>query len=56
MSDPEERGQIESAIDRMLRQDLMSRRTFMRRTGRGGLALGAMLTLPSLLAACAPAK
>ena len=56
MSDPEERGGIQEAIDRILRQDLISRRTFMRRTGRGGLALGAMLTLPSLLAACAPAK
>jgi spermidine/putrescine transport system substrate-binding protein len=56
MSDHEERGEIEVAIDRILRQDLISRRTFMRRTGRGGLALGAMLTLPSLLAACAPAK
>ena len=56
MTDPEQRGEIERAIDRFLRQDLMSRRTFMRRTGRGGLALGAMLTLPSLLAACAPGK
>jgi spermidine/putrescine transport system substrate-binding protein len=56
VSDLEERNQIERAIDTMLRQDLMSRRTFMRRTGKGGLALGAMLSLPSLLAACAPAK
>ena len=56
MRDSEERTQIELAIDRILRQDPMSRRSFMRRTGRGGLALGAMLTLPSLLAACAPAK
>ena len=36
MTDPEQRGEIERAIDRFLGQDLMSRRTFMRRTGRGG--------------------
>ena len=56
MSDLEERDEIQRAIDRILRRDLMSRRTFMRRTAKGGLALGAMLTLPSLLASCAPAK
>jgi spermidine/putrescine transport system substrate-binding protein len=52
MSDQESRSQIELAIDNLMRRDLITRRTFMRRTGRGGLALGAMLTLPSLLAAC----
>jgi spermidine/putrescine transport system substrate-binding protein len=51
MSDPE-RSQIELAIDNLVRRDRISRRTFLRRTGRGGLALGAMMTLPSLLAAC----
>jgi spermidine/putrescine transport system substrate-binding protein len=51
MSDPE-RNQIELAIDNLVRRDRISRRTFLRRTGRGGLALGAMMTLPSLLAAC----
>jgi spermidine/putrescine transport system substrate-binding protein len=51
MSDPE-RNQIELAIDHLMRRDLISRRSFLRRTGRGGLALGAMMTLPSLLAAC----
>ena len=56
MRDPEEQSEIEQAVERMMWHDLISRRTFMRRTGRGGLALGAMLTLPSLLAACAPAK
>lgn len=53
MSDQEPRTQIEHAIDKMMRRDLISRRTFMRRAGRGGLAFGAALTLPSLLAACA---
>jgi spermidine/putrescine transport system substrate-binding protein len=51
MSDPE-RNQIELAIDHLMRRDRISRRSFLRRTGRGGLALGAMMTLPSLLAAC----
>jgi spermidine/putrescine transport system substrate-binding protein len=53
MSDQEPRNQIETAIDNLMRRDLISRRTFMRRAGRGGLAFGAALTLPSLLAACA---
>lgn len=53
MSDQEPRTQIELAIDNLMRRDLISRRTFMRRAGRGGLAFGAALTLPSLLAACA---
>lgn len=53
MSDREPRTQIELAIDNLMRRDLISRRTFMRRAGRGGLAFGAALTLPSLLAACA---
>ena len=53
MSDPE-RSQIERAIQRFLAVDPMSRRAFLRRTGRGGVALGAALSLPALLAACAP--
>jgi spermidine/putrescine transport system substrate-binding protein len=53
MSDQESRNQIELAIDNLMRRDLITRRTFMRRAGRGGLAFGAALTLPSLLAACA---
>jgi spermidine/putrescine transport system substrate-binding protein len=53
MSDQESRSQIELAIDNLMRRDLITRRTFMRRAGRGGLAFGAALTLPSLLAACA---
>ncbi len=54
MSDQDRRSQIEIAIDQLMRRDLISRRTFMRRAGRGGVALGAAMTLPALLAACAP--
>ncbi len=54
MSDQEPRTQIELTIDNLMRRDLISRRTFMRRAGRGGIAVGALLTLPGLLAACAP--
>jgi spermidine/putrescine transport system substrate-binding protein len=53
MSDPE-RSQIELAIENLMRHDLISRRSFMRRAGRGGLAFGAALSLPAILAACAP--
>jgi len=53
MSDLEPRSQIEIAIDNFMRRDPISRRAFMRRAGRGGLAFGAALTLPALLAACA---
>ena len=55
MSDQEPRSQIELTIDNMMRRDLISRRTFMRRAGRGGIAVGALMTLPGLLAACQPA-
>ena len=55
MSDLERRSQIELSVDRLMRRDLISRRTFMGRAGRGGLAVGALFTLPGLLAACAPA-
>jgi spermidine/putrescine transport system substrate-binding protein len=54
MSDLEPRSQIELAIDQILRRDRITRRTFMGRAGRGGLAIGAMLTLPGILAACQP--
>jgi len=53
MSDAE-RSRIEMAIVRAMRQDRVSRRTFLGRAGKGGVALGAMLTLPGLLAACGP--
>jgi hypothetical protein len=52
MSD--QRSKIELAIDRTMRQDRVSRRTFLGRAGRGGVALGAMMTLPGLIAACSP--
>jgi spermidine/putrescine transport system substrate-binding protein len=55
MSDLERRSRIELAIDQVLRRDLVTRRTFLRRAGRGGVAVGALLTLPGLLAACGPA-
>ncbi|MGH3928227.1 MAG: extracellular solute-binding protein, partial [Pseudonocardiaceae bacterium] len=54
MSDQEGRSRIELGIDQVLRRERITRRTFMRRAGRGGIALGAMLTIPGILAACAP--
>ena len=54
MSDLERRSQIELSIDRLMRRDPISRRSFMGRAGKGGLAVGALFTLPGLLAACAP--
>ncbi len=45
-----------SAIDEVMRRDLITRRTFMRRAGRGSIALGALATLPGLLAACGPSS
>jgi Spermidine/putrescine-binding periplasmic protein len=56
MSDPEQHNQLELTIERLMRGDTISRRTFLRRTGKGGLALGAALTIPSILAACGPTK
>jgi spermidine/putrescine transport system substrate-binding protein len=57
MSDPEQRSQIELAIDQVLWRDRISRRSFLRRSGRGGLALGAAaFSLPALLAACQAAS
>lgn len=55
MSDLERPSRIELSIDQLMRRDLITRRTFMRRAGRGGVAVGALLTLPGLLAACGPA-
>ena len=45
---------IELAIQRAMRQDRINRRTFLGRAGRGGIALGAALSLPALIAACTP--
>ncbi len=45
--------QIERAIARAFRpQRRMSRRMFLRQTGRGAVVAGSALTLPSILAAC----
>ena len=53
MSD-QERSRIEVAIDQVMREDRISRRAFFGRAGRGGVALGALMTLPGILAACRP--
>ncbi|HEY7738036.1 MAG TPA: extracellular solute-binding protein [Candidatus Limnocylindria bacterium] len=53
---PDPRSRIELAIDQAMRQDRMSRRSFLGRAGRGGVALGAMMTLPGLIAACSPSS
>lgn len=54
MSDHEQRTRIELAIEEMMRRDRLTRRSFLGRAGRGGVALGALMTLPGLLAACQP--
>jgi len=53
MSD-EQRSRIEMAILQAMRHDRISRRAFLGRAGRGGIALGAALSLPALIAACTP--
>jgi spermidine/putrescine transport system substrate-binding protein len=52
MTDPLERSRIESAIDDFIRRDRITRRAFMRRVGRGVVAVGALTAVPSILAAC----
>jgi spermidine/putrescine transport system substrate-binding protein len=54
MGDLERRSRIEISVDEFLRRDPISRRTFMRRAGRGGIALGTLMTIPGFLAACSP--
>ena len=49
-----QRSRIEIAIERALRQDRISRRNFLGQAGKGGVALGALMTLPGLIAACSP--
>lgn len=51
MSDDARRTQLELAIERAFRGDPISRRVFLRRAGRGGLAA---MSLPALIAACQP--
>lgn len=43
---------IERAISRAFRRRQLSRRAFLRQTGRGAVAAGAALSLPAILAAC----
>lgn len=52
MSDPEQRTQIERAIDQFVLGDQLTRRAFIRRSGRGVVTLGALLTIPGIIAAC----
>ena len=54
MGDLERRSKIEMSVDQFMRRDPITRRAFMRRAGRGGIALGALMTLPGFLAACQP--
>jgi spermidine/putrescine transport system substrate-binding protein len=54
LSDLDGRTRIEISIDKVMRRERITRRAFMRRAGRGGLALGALATVPGILAACAP--
>ena len=56
MSDPIERTRIEIAIDQLLRRDRITRRTFRRRMGRGVVAVGALSTVPGIMAACQPGE
>jgi spermidine/putrescine transport system substrate-binding protein len=51
MSD-EQRTRLEQAISRGLQHDRYSRRSFLRKAGRGGLYAGGALSLPAILAAC----
>ena len=54
MSDLECRSRIELAIDQVMQRDRLTRRSFLGRAGRSTVTLGALMTLPGLLAACAP--
>ena len=56
MTDLDGRTRIETSIDKLMRRERISRRAFMRRAGRGGIALGALATIPGILAACAPSS
>jgi len=48
----DERTNLERAIARALRDDRISRRSFLRKAGRGGVYAGGALSLPAILAAC----
>ncbi|HEY7525859.1 MAG TPA: spermidine/putrescine ABC transporter substrate-binding protein [Candidatus Limnocylindria bacterium] len=55
MSDGDGRSRIETSIDELLRRDRITRRSFIGRAGRGTIAVGSLLSIPGLLAACVPA-
>ena len=52
MHDGREMTEIERAIERAVSEGRISRRSFLRRAGRGGLWVGGALSLPAILAAC----
>ena len=54
LTDLDGRTRIEISIDKVMRRERISRRAFIRQAGRGGIALGALATIPGILAACAP--
>jgi spermidine/putrescine transport system substrate-binding protein len=55
MSDgTDERSQIERAIARVVYSERHTRRSFLRQAGRGGIYLAGAMSLPAILAACAP--
>jgi spermidine/putrescine transport system substrate-binding protein len=55
MGERDGRSKIEISIDELLRRDRLTRRAFMRRAGRGTIAIGSLMSLPAILAACVPA-
>ena len=55
MGEYDGRSKIEISIDELLRRDRLTRRAFMRRAGRGTIAIGSLMSLPAILAACVPA-
>jgi len=52
LSDLDGRTRIEISIDNLMRRERVSRRAFFGHAGRGGIALGALATIPGILAAC----
>jgi spermidine/putrescine transport system substrate-binding protein len=52
MNDGRGMTEIERAIERAIAEGRISRRSFLRRAGRGGLWVGGALSLPAILAAC----
>lgn len=56
MSDADQRTRIEIAIEQFVKRDRLTRRMFMRRMGRGVVAVGALATVPGILAACQPGE